>query len=44
VLRDRSIRAIATARGFTDAPYFSRLFRKTRGCTPGEFRCRGPGR
>jgi AraC-like DNA-binding protein len=40
VLLDRPIRAIAASRGFTDAPYFSRLFRKTRGCTPGEFRVR----
>lgn len=37
-LADRSIRAIAVSRGFTDAPHFNRLFRQVHGCTPGEYR------
>lgn len=37
-LRDRPVRAIAAACGFPDAPHFSRLFRATHGCTPGEYR------
>jgi AraC-like DNA-binding protein len=41
LLRDRPVRALAASRGFTDAPHFSRLFRRTYGCTPGEYRARG---
>jgi AraC-like DNA-binding protein len=37
-LVERPIRALAAARGFGDAPHFSRLFRRVEGCTPGEFR------
>ncbi|MFC4942920.1 helix-turn-helix domain-containing protein [Pseudonocardia sp. GCM10023141] len=33
-----SIRALAVARGFTDAPHFNRLFRQVHGCTPGAYR------
>ncbi len=33
---------IATYIGFTDANYFSTLFKKYTGCTPSEFRERGP--
>jgi AraC-like DNA-binding protein len=39
-LRHRPIRAVAVARGFTDAPHFTRLFRTVHGCTPGEYRAR----
>ena len=39
-LRDRPIHALASARGFIDAPHFSRLFRSTHGCSPGQFRHR----
>jgi AraC-like DNA-binding protein len=39
-LADASIGALAARRGFPDAPHFSRLFRGTYGCTPGEFRRR----
>lgn len=35
---DRSITEIAQLTGFTDVFYFSKVFRKARGCSPSEYR------
>ena len=35
---DHTIEAVAQDCGFSDANYFSRLFKKVEGITPGEFR------
>ena len=35
---DMKIKAIADATGYSDALYFSRLFKKACGCSPSEYR------
>jgi len=35
---DRSVSQVASLTGFADPFYFSRLFRKTQGCSPARYR------
>ena len=37
---DRSISEVGEAVGFVSSSHFSHIFRKTEGCTPGEYRAR----
>jgi AraC-like DNA-binding protein len=44
VYSDGNLEAIAEACGFTDAPYFSRVFKQRMGCSPGAYRKMGAPR